>query len=70
VNYRILEGDILFRTAEQTSLATVSDAEPVSFEVDRLDETMSEGWSVLVTGRIHRVTPDEPRQLETLRIQP
>jgi hypothetical protein len=27
----------------------------VSFEVDRIDEAMSEGWSVLVSGRAQRV---------------
>jgi transcriptional regulator with XRE-family HTH domain len=70
VNYRMMEGDVVFRTAEDTSLTSVSDAEPVSFEVDRLDEAMSEGWSVLVTGRVRRVGPDELRQLESLRIEP
>jgi nitroimidazol reductase NimA-like FMN-containing flavoprotein (pyridoxamine 5'-phosphate oxidase superfamily) len=70
VNYRMREGDIVFRTAEETSLTDVSDAEPVSFEVDRIDDAMSEGWSVLVTGRVRRVSPDELRQLETLRIEP
>jgi nitroimidazol reductase NimA-like FMN-containing flavoprotein (pyridoxamine 5'-phosphate oxidase superfamily) len=70
VNYRMVDGDIVFRTAEDTTLTAVSDAEPVSFEVDRIDDAMSEGWSVLVTGRVRRVSPDELRQLETVRIQP
>jgi transcriptional regulator with XRE-family HTH domain len=70
VNYRMMEGDVVFLTAEQTSLTDVSDAEPVSFEVDRIDDAMSEGWSVLVTGRVRRVNPDELRQLETLDIEP
>jgi transcriptional regulator with XRE-family HTH domain len=70
VNYRMVDGDVVFRTAEDTTLTAVSDAEPVSFEVDRIDDAMSEGWSVLVTGRVRRVSPDELRQLETVRIQP
>jgi nitroimidazol reductase NimA-like FMN-containing flavoprotein (pyridoxamine 5'-phosphate oxidase superfamily) len=70
VNYRMLDGDIVFRTAEDTTLTAVSDAEPVSFEVDRIDDAMSEGWSVLVTGRVRRVSPEELRRLETLRVQP
>jgi nitroimidazol reductase NimA-like FMN-containing flavoprotein (pyridoxamine 5'-phosphate oxidase superfamily) len=70
VNYRMLEGDVVFRTAEGTSLTGVSDAEPVSFEIDRVDEAMSEGWSVLVTGRLRRVSPDELRQLEKLGVEP
>jgi nitroimidazol reductase NimA-like FMN-containing flavoprotein (pyridoxamine 5'-phosphate oxidase superfamily) len=70
VNYRMLEGDVVFRTAEETTLGAVSDAEPVSFEVDRVDEAMSEGWSVLVTGRLRRVSPDELRRLEKLGVEP
>jgi nitroimidazol reductase NimA-like FMN-containing flavoprotein (pyridoxamine 5'-phosphate oxidase superfamily) len=31
---------------------------------------MSEGWSVLVTGRVRRVSPDELHQLETFGIEP
>jgi hypothetical protein len=31
---------------------------------------MSEGWSVLVTGRVRRVSRDELRQLETLGVEP
>ena len=42
----------------------------MSFEVDRVDEAMSEGWSVLVTGRLRRVSPDELRRLENLGVEP
>jgi transcriptional regulator with XRE-family HTH domain len=70
VNYRMLEGDVVFRSAEGTSLTSASDTEPVSFEVDRVDEAMSEGWSVLVTGRVRRVSPDERRQIEKLGVEP
>lgn len=70
VNYRMIEGDVVFRTAENTSLTSVSEAEPVSFEVDRIDDAMSEGWSVLVTGRVRRVSRDELRQLEILGLEP
>ena len=31
-------------------------------EVDRIDEPMSEGWSVLVSGRAHLI--DDPAELE------
>jgi hypothetical protein len=44
--------------------------EPVSFEVDHVDEAMSAGWSVLVTGPVRRVSPDEFRRLEDLGIEP
>ena len=70
VNYRIMDGDVVFRVAADTSLAAVSDMEAVSFEVDHVDEAMSAGWSVLVTGRVRRVAPDEFRRLEELGIEP
>jgi hypothetical protein len=46
--------DIVFRTRAAGRLATAAGT-AVSFEVDRIDEAMSEGWSVLVTGRARRV---------------
>ncbi|MGH3025504.1 MAG: pyridoxamine 5'-phosphate oxidase family protein, partial [Gaiellaceae bacterium] len=36
----------------------------VSFEVDHIDEAMSEGWSVLITGRAQLV--DDPAELDRL----
>lgn len=70
VNYRIMDGDVVFRVAADSALASVSDMAPVSFEVDHVDEAMSAAWSVLVTGRVRRVNPDEFRQLEDLGIEP
>jgi nitroimidazol reductase NimA-like FMN-containing flavoprotein (pyridoxamine 5'-phosphate oxidase superfamily) len=70
VNYRLLDGDVVFRVAADTSLAAVADMELVSFEVDHVDEAMSSGWSVLVTGPVRRVSPDEFRRLEDLGIEP
>ena len=70
VNYRLMDGDVVFRVAADTSLAAVADMELVSFEVDHVDEAMSAGWSVLVTGLVRRVSPDEFRRLENLGIEP
>jgi nitroimidazol reductase NimA-like FMN-containing flavoprotein (pyridoxamine 5'-phosphate oxidase superfamily) len=55
VNYRVLDGEIVFRTAAATSLAAAAGQDPVGFEVDHIDEATSQGWSVLVTGRLERV---------------
>jgi transcriptional regulator with XRE-family HTH domain len=63
VNFRIVEGDIVFRTDATGPLASAAGA-TVSFEVDHIDEAMSEGWSVLVTGPARRV--DDPAELEQL----
>jgi transcriptional regulator with XRE-family HTH domain len=71
VNYRMLEGDVVFRTADDTSLTAAVGEEPVSFEVDHLDEAMSEGWSVLVTGRVRKATDaEETQRLEKLGVGP
>jgi len=43
----------------------------VSFEVDRVDVALSEGWSVLVTGQARRVRdPVEADALTGLGLQP
>ena len=55
VNYRILDGEIVFRTAPDTILAAVPTADAVSFEIDRIDDAMSEGWSVLASGRLEHI---------------
>ncbi|WP_306367773.1 pyridoxamine 5'-phosphate oxidase family protein [Nocardiopsis sp. CC223A] len=59
VNYVWDGGGVLVRTSPDGVIATHAQG-PVSFQVDRIDEVLSEGWSVLVTG-IGRVVrdPDE-----------
>jgi transcriptional regulator with XRE-family HTH domain len=64
VNFRFVDGDVAFRTRASGSLAAAAGA-TVSFEVDHIDEAMSEGWSVLITGRARRI--DDPSELEQLR---
>jgi nitroimidazol reductase NimA-like FMN-containing flavoprotein (pyridoxamine 5'-phosphate oxidase superfamily) len=64
VNYAMAGHTVIFRTAPDTLLAGYLDG-PAGFEVDRLDEALSQGWSVLVTGRAVRVTSEaDVRQLE------
>src|SRR5215469_2265831 len=55
VNFAVTGKAIVFRTAPDTLLALYADAQ-VSFEVDRFDAALQEGWSVLVHGRAHKVT--------------
>jgi len=61
VNFRYLDGDVLFRTRPKGALAAAAGT-TVSLEVDQIDEPMSEGWSVLVTGRARLV--DDPAALQ------
>ena len=50
VNFRVLGGDILFRTEATSSVLATLPEQRISFEVDHLDEALTEGWSVLITG--------------------
>jgi nitroimidazol reductase NimA-like FMN-containing flavoprotein (pyridoxamine 5'-phosphate oxidase superfamily) len=50
VNYRMDGPDVVFRTSRGAAIAQTISQGPVSFDVDHLDETLGEGWSVLVTG--------------------
>ncbi|MET7597736.1 pyridoxamine 5'-phosphate oxidase family protein [Streptomyces sp. NPDC004082] len=55
VNYTVVDGTIAFRTAYDATPALAS-GETVAFEVDRIDDAFSEGWSVLVRGHARGVT--------------
>ncbi|HVC14153.1 MAG TPA: pyridoxamine 5'-phosphate oxidase family protein [Acidimicrobiales bacterium] len=61
VNYRVVEGDIVFRTEHSTSIAAGSGRRRISFEVDVVDDVFEEGWSVLVSGTARPV--DAPEEL-------
>ena len=65
VNFRLDRGPVVFRTAAGTSLAARAGQLRISFEVDRFDEALSEGWSVLVSGRAKRVV--DPLELAEVR---
>jgi nitroimidazol reductase NimA-like FMN-containing flavoprotein (pyridoxamine 5'-phosphate oxidase superfamily) len=61
VNYRLADGAILFRTAQDSptgeDLRTgIAHADyKVAFEIDRFDEAVREGWSVLIQGPAHHI---------------
>ncbi|MFF4412029.1 pyridoxamine 5'-phosphate oxidase family protein [Streptosporangium sp. NPDC001559] len=65
VNYAVHNGVVVFRTAFGGPLddglrTGVRGAEfKVAFEVDRIDETAREGWSVLIRGAAHHVEAGE-----------
>ena len=70
VNFRFAEGSIVL----STDLAKAHHLERqavVGFEIDRVDDAMSEGWSVLVSGRARRVDdPDEVVRFSSLDLEP
>ncbi|WP_340375262.1 pyridoxamine 5'-phosphate oxidase family protein [Streptomyces sp. SS7] len=63
VNYEVLDDTIAFRTAPD-SLPAAAVGTEVAFEVDHVDEALSQGWSVLAVGTASVVTePDAVREL-------
>jgi nitroimidazol reductase NimA-like FMN-containing flavoprotein (pyridoxamine 5'-phosphate oxidase superfamily) len=67
VNYKLHEGSIVFRTAQDGATGEdlrtgIAGAEyKVAFEVDDFDKTASEGWSVLLQGPAHHVDSEAER---------
>jgi len=67
VNFAVAGKTIIFRTAPDTLLAVYATG-LVSFQVDRVDEALRAGWSVLVHGHAHKVTDErEIKRLEAGR---
>lgn len=63
VNYEVVDDAIVFRTAPGSAPAAAMGTD-VAFEVDHVDEAMSQGWSVLAVGPARAVTePDAVRRL-------
>jgi nitroimidazol reductase NimA-like FMN-containing flavoprotein (pyridoxamine 5'-phosphate oxidase superfamily) len=54
VNFAVVAGTIVIRTGEGT-LIDGHGEDLVAFQVDRIDEALCQGWSVLVRGQAHRV---------------
>ncbi|MEV8523591.1 pyridoxamine 5'-phosphate oxidase family protein [Streptomyces sp. NPDC052000] len=63
VNYDVIDDAIAFRTAPESVPAAAVEGE-VAFEVDHVDEAMSQGWSVLAVGPAQVVT--EPAMVQRL----
>ena len=71
VNFKMLETAVVFRSTEHGSIGAIEPGDPVSFEIDRIDDAMSEGWSVLASGTAHRVSePAELLRVEALGVEP
>ncbi|MGP4111105.1 helix-turn-helix domain-containing protein [Streptomyces sp. 4N509B] len=65
VNYTFTEEEdaVIYRT-ELGSTSAEAEGDEVAFEVDRLDETLRVGWTVMVSGEARRVT--DPAEAERL----
>ncbi|WP_327714283.1 pyridoxamine 5'-phosphate oxidase family protein [Streptomyces sp. NBC_00490] len=64
VNYSVIDAAIVFRTTAGATPAQASES-MAAFEVDRIDDAFSQGWSVLVRGHAQVVIdPEAVRSLE------
>ncbi|TMR93644.1 hypothetical protein EJK15_38270 [Nonomuraea basaltis] len=76
VNYKVHDGAIVFRTAYggpmDQDLRTGREGVEIliGFEVDRIDEAMRQGWSVLVQGPAHHVPEDEVDKVAEAHVTP
>jgi uncharacterized protein len=71
VNYVFFEGSVIFRTARGAKLTAAAGSHFVAFEVDEVDETWREGWSVLVQGRAEEVVDAaEIERMQDLPLRP
>ncbi|MFI6151134.1 pyridoxamine 5'-phosphate oxidase family protein [Kitasatospora sp. NPDC051170] len=67
VNYVVEGGSFAYRTGDRHATAPAEGA-TLSFQVDRIDEHLGRGWSVLALGSAHYV--DDPEELELLSALP
>lgn len=71
VNYRMDDGAVIFRTAVDSLLTEHAIGNRVAFEVDDVDPSWQEGWSVLVQGIAQEVTDVvELQHLRRLPLRP
>ena len=69
VNFEFTEDQIVFST-DDGKASVLRSEETVGFEIDRVDEALSEGWSVLVTGTCRRIEdPAEMQRLASLDLE-
>ena len=50
LNFRLVDGHVVFHTSPTSSLSTLVEGVEVAFQVDYIDEEVANGWSVLVRG--------------------
>ena len=76
VNYKLQDGAIVFRTAENGPLdedlrTGIADADyKVAFQIDEIDRSVARAWSVLVQGPAHRVAGAELDAVRDAGVEP
>jgi nitroimidazol reductase NimA-like FMN-containing flavoprotein (pyridoxamine 5'-phosphate oxidase superfamily) len=67
VNYRVHGRDVLVRTRESGILAALPDQPHVAFEVDHHDDLGGTAWSVLLSGHVENMTPEQAKEAPATR---
>ncbi len=71
MNFALVDGLIVLRTAADTTVARKANDVVVAFEADDLDPATSSGWSVIVIGRATLVTdPASIARFQQVALQP
>jgi nitroimidazol reductase NimA-like FMN-containing flavoprotein (pyridoxamine 5'-phosphate oxidase superfamily) len=71
VNYRLIDGAIVFWTSPGSKMSTAAEGAVVAFEVDDYQPADRTGWSVLAVGRAELVTdPDIAARVKATYLQP
>lgn len=65
VTYTLYGEDVVFRTTPYSEMATYGRGREIAFEVDSLDVTAREGWSVQAIGRLDAV--EDPTVVNLIR---
>jgi uncharacterized protein len=68
VNYRLIDGSIVFRTAAGSKMSAAAEGAVVAFEVDGYQLADRSGWSVLAVGRAE-VVQDLAMSVKVLEAQ-
>ena len=67
----MLNHDVVFRSEEGSEVSAIGSDAVGGFEVDRIDDAMSEGWSVLASGTIKPIcATDQLQKVIALGIEP
>jgi uncharacterized protein len=63
VNYAMHKEAIVFRTTPYSELGSNGPGNEAVFEIDHLDYEHHQGWSVVATGRLEAMPPEEVEEL-------
>lgn len=70
VNYVVHGDSLVIRTSAYAELAQHGPGHEVAFEIDQIDVEHHAGWSVVLTGRLERMSDERVEELRDHRPEP